>query len=456
MVGDVYAAPNITWSSSLPSGLSVDTGTLSPDQTFVMSNGVIAIGSAPCPESPWLCTKTEIYPSNQAFWALDANTGKVKWTIPLSNGSVIRPVAANEKLIFAAYSNPDQQETASLFKTLALDAQTGHIIWIIPRPNWNGDPLLAGNMIITPDEMNPGNWTNPDPTLTAYNSFTGALEWRIHTAPIENSVSDAAYGSGRIFAVGGQVGTYSTNMLTAYDASSGLKKWTRTLPSVGCPIYMNGVVFVTQSLDPQATPIITLNLMALNATTGQAFWNNTIGHLWDGDSWACPMVGEDHIFAFTYGGPYPALPALVAFNLSDGREVWRHTFPCEQDPLDPTMCRSVLWNHQAVGDSMVFAAAGFLYGIDADSGNVTWSYGFTADNWNPLGYVNGVLYALNTPNGFSPFLSAFAITQSTVAEMPSGGAVLILGAVLLGAQAFMALRTSDRGRRRGSLRGRRE
>jgi len=121
----------------------VDTGTLSPDQAFVMSNGVIAIGSAPCPRSPWLCAKTEIYPNIQAFWALDANTGKVKWTIPLPNGSVIRPVAANRRLVFAEYGYPDHLGSAS-FKTLALDFQTGHVVWFIPRPNWNGDPLLAG------------------------------------------------------------------------------------------------------------------------------------------------------------------------------------------------------------------------------------------------------------------------------------------------------------------------
>jgi outer membrane protein assembly factor BamB len=195
---------------------------------------------------------------------------------------------------------------------------------------------------------------------------------------------------------------------------------------------MNGVVFLTQSLDTQATPIITLHLTALNATTGQTFWNNTIGHLWAGDSSACPMISEAHIFAFTYGGPYPALPALVALNLSDGREVWHHTFPCEKDQLDPTMCRSVLWNHQAVSDSMVFAAAGYLYGIDAASGNVAWPYGFTADNWNPLGYVNGVLYALNTPNGFSPFLSAFALTTTTVAvpEFPVSALALIAAIIL--------------------------
>jgi hypothetical protein len=78
---------------------------------------------------------------------------------------------------------------------------------------------------------------------------------------------------------------------------------------------------------------------------------------------------------------------------------------------------------------MVFAAAGFLYSIDADSGNVAWSYGFTADNWNPLGFENGVLYALNTPNGLSPNLVALSLGQVPLPEM--SGNITIVTALMV-------------------------
>ena len=453
--GNVYAISSIIWSWPLPSGLSVDTGTLVPDRTFVMSDGVIAIGSAPCPQKPWLCTNTAIYPSTQAFWALDANTGKVKWTIPLPNGSVIRPVAGNQKLMIAEYSGNDHQGTAS-WKTLALDAQTGHIVWGIPRPNWSGDPLLAGNIVVTPDEMNPGNWMNPDPTLTAYDSSSGNLLWRIHTAPIESA--PVAYGSGMIFAPGGQVGSYKGNMLTAYDASSGAMKWNREgLLSEGgaCPTYMSGIVFVKQALQSQAS-VETVNLIALNALSGQTVWNKTIGYSWAGSGtpessvlFPCPMISDGRLFVLSDKAPYQVLPNLVALNPADGRELWRHTFPCEQDPLNISACRQEAWNHQALSNSTLFMSAGFLYGIDTTTGTTTWTDGVTADNWNPLAYVAGVLYALNTPNGFSPVLSAFAISISPIPEMPTGTAVWILGVVLLGAQLFVMrnLRVSDKKRK---------
>lgn len=456
----VYAKTSILWSWPLPSGLSVDTGTLIPDAPFVMANGVIAIGSAPCPQWPWSCSKSVDYPSTQTFWALDANTGKAKWTIALSNGSVIRPVAAQNNLFFAEYIDPKGAPAFS--KTLALDSQTGRIIWSIPRPNWMGDPFLAGNVIVMPDATQPGNWTNPDPTLTAYDPSTGSLKWRIHTAPIDDSwdtiVGDSAgYGGGAISVVGGPVGSFRSSILTAYDASSGLKKWTREGFSAwngACPRYVNGVVFVKQSPENSTTPITPVNLVALNATGGRTLWNKTIGYSWSGSGtpgasvlFPCPMVGEDRVFVLSNRAAYQVLPDLVALDSADGHELWRYSFPCEQDPLNSSACRPVLWNYRAVGGSVLFASAGNLYGIETASGNVTWSYGFTVDNWNPLAYLDGVLYALNTPNGMYPSIVAIAVTQTVVSEMPSNVAIVIFATTLLSIE-IITNRTNSRRRKR--------
>lgn len=113
MIGNAYGTPNAIWSQPLPAGLSEQTGTLIPDRAFVVANGVIALGTAPCPRYPWSCPKTSDYPSQQTFWALDAGTGKVKWTIPLPNGSVIQPVAAG-KFLIAEYSDPNLRGQHSL------------------------------------------------------------------------------------------------------------------------------------------------------------------------------------------------------------------------------------------------------------------------------------------------------------------------------------------------------
>ena len=152
------------------------------------------------------------------------------------------------------------------------------------------------------------------------------------------------------------------------------------------------------------------------------------------------MIGKDGIFMVTYHAAYPALPDLVAINPSNGSDLWRFTFPCEQDPLDPTACRSASWNHQTVSDSMIFVSAGLLYGINTGSGKITWSYGLTADNWNPLAYADGVLFALNTPNGFSPVLSALSIAQTPIPEISPSSAMWVLAATLLGAQTLSALK----------------
>jgi len=88
-------------------GLSEETGTLIPDRTYIIAKGVIALGSAPCPRHPgsYPCSESSVYPSEQAFWALDANTGKEKWTIPLTNGSVIQPIAVGLDLVGVIFKN---------------------------------------------------------------------------------------------------------------------------------------------------------------------------------------------------------------------------------------------------------------------------------------------------------------------------------------------------------------
>lgn len=470
MIGNAYGTPNAIWSQPLPAGLSEQTGTLIPDRAFVVANGVIALGTAPCPRYPWSCPKASDYPSQQTFWALDAGTGKVKWTIPLPNGSVIQPVAAG-KFLIAEYSDPNLRaaNTAWLtYKTLALNIQTGRISWSIIKPNSTGEPLFAGSLIVVPDATNPGNWTNPDPTLTAYDSSTGSLVWRIHTTPIDNSwgwddpYSFVGYGGGMIFTVGGLAGTFqSGTFLTAYGVSSGLKEWSREWSSSlggDCPRYMNGILFVKQTPTNTTPPITPVNLVALNATSGQTLWNKTIGYSWSGSGtpgssvlYPCQIVSKERIFIFSNRAAYQVLPDLVALNPADGRELWRHSFPCEQDPLNSTACRPVLWNHQALSDSTLFMSAGFLYGIDTASGKTTWSYGVTADNWNPLAYENGVLYALNTPNGWSPNMVAFSIGESAVPEMPANFTTVTILTFTLTLLIIQVLRKRGISRRRKSV-----
>jgi len=460
MIGNVYATPSMIWSQPLPAGLSEETGTMIPDRTYVVANDVIALGSAPCPQHPgsYPCSESSIYPSEQAFWALDANTGKAKWTIPLTNGSVIQPMGVG-KFLIAEYSDPNLRAANTgwlISKTLAVDIQTGRIVWTIIRPNSSGNPLFDGNLVVVPDETNPGNWTSPDPTLTAYDPVTGSLVWKIHTTPIDNSwgsdypYSSVGYGGGKLFVVGGLAGTFQTGIfLTAYDAGSGAKKWSRAWSSSlggDCPRYMNGILFVKETPANTTFPVIPVNLVALNATNGQTLWNKTIGYSWTGSGtpgssvlYPCQMVGRDRLFVFS-DKAYQMVPDLVALDPATGRELWRHSFPCEYDALDNLACEPVLWNHNAVSDSMLFMSAGLLYGIDAASGTTAWTYGVTADNWNPVAYAGGILFAMNTPNGFYPNLVAFSVAQMVVPEMPLGVAVWILAAVLLSIQILRKLK----------------
>ena len=446
----VFAEPDVIWSRLLPNGLSEQTGTLSTDSTFVMADGVIALGTAPCP-ALWRCPDSWHRP--QTFWALDANTGKVKWTIPLANGSTIEPIAA-QKLILGQYARPNGQGDTT-YRLLALDPQTGRIVWSIPGSGW----ALVGDLILRSDE-NSDNWgviTNA--SLSAYDVSNGMFRWRINTLPASYSLSsnrDFGYGAGIIFTLGETQLLYSqSTLLYALNASTGAVIWSRNGFSSGaCPTYSDGRVFAVQLLQGPSSLSFTRNLVALNATIGQTLWNKTIGYSYYDTNWkgenpnvagVCPMIGKDRVFDFSIKTHDQLVPDLVAFDSSDGRELWRHPVPCEADPIDLTTCRPILWNHRAVSQSMVFMASGYLHAIDQNSGSEVWSYGLTVDNWNPLGYQNGVLYAFDTPNNVtSPSIAAFAFPELPVPEVPINHVTEILVAALL-CTLLIVVRTGSAG-----------
>ena len=446
---NVFAEPNVLWSHVLPNGLSEQTGTLNADSTFVMADGVIALGTAPCP-AYWRCPDSWHRP--ETFWALDANTGRVRWTIPLANGSTIEPIAA-QKLIFGQYARPNDQGSIT-YRLLALDPQTGRIVWSIPGSGW----ALVGNLILKSDE-NPDNWVITNATLSAYDLSNGMLRWKINTLPASYSLSskwDFGYGAGILFTLGQTQLLYSQNtLLYALNASTGAVMWSRNGFSSGaCPTYSEGKVFAAQLLQGSSSLSFTVNLVALNSTIGRTIWNRTIGYSYYDTNWKgenpygtspCPMIGKDLVLDYSIKGHDQLMPDLVAISSSDGRELWRRPVPCEADPLDLATCRPILWNHQAVSQSMIFMASGYLHAIDQNSGTEVWSYGLNVDNWNPLGYQNGVLYAYDTPNNVtSPSIAAFAFPELPVPEMPNTQATEILVATLLCTLIIIRMTDSSR------------
>jgi outer membrane protein assembly factor BamB len=447
VASNVSAQTNLIWSHSLPTGLTEQTGTLNADSTLVVVDGVIALGTAPCPRI-WACPTSGQPLGPQTFWALDANTGHVKWTIPLANGSVIEPIAGYEKFVLAQYESVNAQGE-QIFTALALDSQTGRIIW--SNPNATG--VLAGNLILRSDVTTSNNWNNAtitDATLTAYDPMTGLLAWKIHTFPTYYSWGtswDYGYGAGILFTVAGKQTYPNTVLLSALNASTGAEMWVREgFASGSCPRYKNGIVFATQQFEGPTKFSSTERLVALDATTGLTLWNKTVSYSYYGTTQSyyganqggaylpsqCPIVGEDAVFAFSNKGYNQTIPDLVALSPTDGRELWRQPVPCEVDPIDLVTCRPALWSRQALSESMLFIASGYLNAIDQNSGKVVWSYGLTVDNWNPLLYQDGVLYTFNTPSGSTPpTIAAFEFTGSPIPEMPLNPAAEIQAIALL-------------------------
>lgn len=354
-------------------------------------------------------------PSQNITWyALNAGDGSLRWKMSLLNGTSLGMTATNGKLIYGTYFD-DTQPSDKAQKVVAFDPLSQRIVWSVIEPKYSTGPVLFGNLVLT-YRYNQG--------LAAYDASTGAFKWTLPKPATEMSASDynqMSYGAGLIF--------QTTPGLVAYNASTGSVKWTKNSPGY-CARYTNGIALMDYPLAN-----VTDALLAVRAEDGSTIWNKTIPLLSGSQPLPygieqCPVAWNDHVFAFIFGGEIAGnllvsqeLGAVVALNATDGRELWRQSFTC---PNAEPKCFDGKGPQIVLGDSVLFAyvpSNGTLYGFDAGSGKVVWSYPFGNDigGWpTEMDYVGGVLYALT-----SDHVIAFGNSAIAAPEMPVGFAAIV-------------------------------
>jgi outer membrane protein assembly factor BamB len=208
--------------------------------------------------------------SDQAFYALKANTGELVWSYAVSTFSS-SPVVANGAVYFGADDD----------NVYALDASTGAKLWSYTT-GWvvRSSPAVANGVVYV------GSY---DKNVYALNARTGALLWSYATG--DSVLSSPAVANGVVY-----VGSTDFK-LYALNAYSGTKLWSFTTgDSVNSsPAVANNVVYVG-SLDG--------NVYALNAKGGTELWSYPIGKF----VWSSPTVvngivyvGSDDYNVYAFG-----------------------------------------------------------------------------------------------------------------------------------------------------------
>jgi outer membrane protein assembly factor BamB len=140
---------------------------------------------------------------------------------------------------------------------------------------------------------------------------TGAPTLRWQT-PVLGEVGDAIAVAGTVYAVTG-VGFEQVRTLRAFDALTGLQRWSRTGPGIGREVvYGGGAVYVRagrQSLDDLSPSTVT----AYDALTGLERWSTTV----------LEMDPSDNGLVYDAGAVYVAADRhITALDSSDGDTLW--------------------------------------------------------------------------------------------------------------------------------------
>ncbi len=238
--------------------------------------------------------------SPSPFYALDAQSGTLKWSVILPNNQFSFPTLAFQNVYIGTSLAHDSSGTV-----YALDEISGNVNWHYTTVGgvWTAIGADTGTNTVFVSSGDPGFY------VFAFNATTGAVRWQIQ---VPDSSEDLDPGSGLPVA-NGLVYTSSKNgNVYALHESDGTIAWSTRIAKI--------------SVDDVSTPAVAGNgilyvgsrdgfLYALNATTGAVVWKAT--HVGPIDS--SPAIANGVIYFASLNNNFYAL------NASTGAVLWSFT-----------------------------------------------------------------------------------------------------------------------------------
>ncbi|MBB3842013.1 outer membrane protein assembly factor BamB [Runella defluvii] len=309
----------------------------------------------------YIATDQGDYASNAALFAIDINTGSIKWRFKTDTPSetFASPTASNGIVYFG---NND--------RIFALDAQNGNIKW---KFSTGGEiissPLVIDNVIY---------FGNTDRKFYALDANTGTKKWEFVTGrPITSSptVSNGMvyFGCGSLYALDVNTGLKKWEFLSddlsfldssptvvngtlyigasgirgedgkifAIDGLKGIKKWDLAIGSISSsPTVVNNIIYVGSQNN---------KVYAIDAVTGLKRWefltNGSIGS-------SSPSVKNNLVYIGSLRDKFYALDA------SNGSKKWEVPSPTFINQSSPTIAEGVVYIHHGVWISAFDALTG--------------------------------------------------------------------------------------------------
>jgi outer membrane protein assembly factor BamB len=359
-------------------------------------------------------------------YALNSSDGSVLWNY--SEGWSFGEVAVANGEVFTTGFTTGMIYTAGELGSdyvIAINAKTGNTTWVGNgvfgfMPDYN-TPVVAGGTV-----YGSGNVVG----MFAMNAKTGKGIWSYTGAgDISNWLgmwASPAVVNGKVYIGAGQ-GVY------VLKASNGVELWNSTIaPFFVSPVVANGVIYAGSSDG---------NVYALDANNGDKLWNYTTGASmhpspWAGDVLAYSDSQDGNLAGVLYA--YSQDGNLYALNATTGEKLWNQTVPVNSYPFNPP--------NPVVADNVVYVGSGGgnLYAFDAANGNKLWNYTIESASNTTLStpnIVNGVLYVSANNNVYALKVSSASSPSPTsypTLTIAIGFAVVIL--IVVATAAILILR----------------
>lgn len=267
-------------------------------------------------------------------------TDQVLWTAPVTGGmhEFVNPIVVEGVVYYSS------TEGATLY---ALDAATGSILWSYPTAGSDDPPsYVDGRLYLSSD------------SLYCIDALTGSRIW---------TFGEDVNNGGTPCVMDGRVACATGIMYPSYDttvhclsAEDGQLLWSRDLDGFigNCIAGWNGAFLVGTSCDGGL-------LCALDATTGDVIWSNTMVEegYWD----TSPVIVDGKIYIGGQDG------AVHRFDALSGAMEWETPLNDQGYPVEPTPAvfeGTVICGHMPAQPP---AEAGVLAALDMSDGSIVWS-----------------------------------------------------------------------------------
>ncbi len=285
------------------------------------------------------------------FYAVDAATGKKRWTRRFPYCSAASAALARGLVIESFIPRPCSHGPRGVpGLVIAMRAGDGKTVWTQPIPS-ESSPLVVGGRVYV------GSWNH---RVYALGLGSGKILWSTRLDGEINA--SVAYAAGMLY-VGDNSGT-----MTALSARTGAVRWkARSFSRLrfgreyfyATPAVAYGRVFASNTDG---------TVYAFGATTGHLLWAQHVGTY----VYTAPAVWDRKIFVGTYDGTFAALDAAT------GKQVWSrsmpaavHGAPTVMDGLVYLSTCSYCGQHGARYSKRGPAAT---YALDARTGRLVWTF----------------------------------------------------------------------------------